>query len=211
VAARLGLVMPSWPLPHTWFLNPFAWQFLFVLGIIVGSARRVGPVPYSKPLFAAAALFLVFALLVSTGVFGLFRAETGSLWARLDPDKGVLGWSRLLHFLALAYVLANIGVAEWLLKFRPGKVVAELGRQSLSIFAAGSLLSAVGQIILVRVSREQNPLAFYVAAVAIVVAGTGLMIGLARYLTWRQSKLDAGRARRKAVRADGLALPQSSP
>ncbi len=40
VAARLGLMLPSWPVPYTWFLNPFAWQFLFLLGIGAGALRR---------------------------------------------------------------------------------------------------------------------------------------------------------------------------
>lgn len=188
IAARLGLSLPSWPLPYTWFLNPFAWQFLFTLGMVTGVALRGTGVPYVRPLFWASALYLVFALLVTTDGFGLTPDLGKAVSPWLDSDKGVLGVARLAHFLALAYVISQIRLGDLLLRVPGLPAVAEVGRQSLSIFVAGSLLSAVGQIVLAFVpSHKQNPLAFDAAGVATVATGATLLFGLARFLTWRQT------------------------
>jgi hypothetical protein len=189
LAARFGLMLPSWPVPYTWFLNPFAWQLLFTLGIIAGSALRAGPVPYSRPLFVGAVGYVAFALVVTTAAFGLLPDLPGQVWPYLDVDKGILGSARLLHFLALAYVISQVRLGDLLLKLPGSGAVAILGRQSLAIFAAGSVLSAAGQVILVFVQRENaNPLAFDLAGVATVFAGAAILVGLARYLTWRQAR-----------------------
>ena len=187
VIARFGIMLPSWPVPYTWFLNPIAWQFLFVIGIAAGALRRSGPLPHSRFLFTAACLYLVFALAVTTGFFGFGDDAAGRIASAMEMNKGVLGWSRLLHFLALAYVVSQLRLGDLLLKVPGSGRVPELGRQSLSIFAAGSILSAVGQIVLRLIPRDENPLAFHLAGVALVAAGVGLMIGLAQYLSWRQA------------------------
>ncbi|CAN5431321.1 OpgC family protein [soil metagenome] len=212
LAARSGLMLPSWPVPYTWFLNPFAWQLLFTLGMIAGSALRAGPVPYSRPLFVAAAGYLVFALLVTKAGFGLLPGLPGKMWPYLDVEKGILGSARLLHFLALAYVVSQIRLGDLLLKVPGSAAVAGLGRQSLSIFAAGSILSAVGQVILAFVQRENaNPLAFDLAGVATVFAGVATLVGLARYLTWRQARGVELRPRVPDGLISGSVRGQSSP
>jgi hypothetical protein len=188
VVARFGIMLPSWPVPYTWFLNPLAWQFLFVIGIAAGAARRRAPLPHVPVLFVAACLYLAFALLIATGFLGLSHDAAATISGAMEMDKGILGWGRLLHFLALAYVVSQLSVADLLLRLPGSRAVTELGRQSLSIFAAGSILAAVGQIVLRLVPRDEYPLAFRLAGVATVIAGVGLMIGLARYLTWRQAR-----------------------
>jgi hypothetical protein len=187
-ASRFGLMLPSWPVPYTWFLNPFAWQLLFMLGIGIGALRRNGPLPRSPLLFAIASAYLVFGLGVSTGLFGL-RPDLGAvLWPILDTNKGILGWTRLLHFLSLAYVVSQIRLGDWLLERVPGAgLVSELGRHSLTVFAAGSVLSAIGQVA-VRLAPEpaENAPVAYAVGIIVVLIGVAVMMALARFMSWRE-------------------------
>ena len=212
LGARLGLMLPSWPVPYTWFLNPFAWQLLFTLGMIAGAAMRTGPVPYSRPLFVGACLYLLSALVVTTAGFGFAPDLPAHVWPFLDADKGILGSARLLHFLCLAYVISQIRLGELLLKLRGAGAVAVLGQQSLSVFAAGSLLSAVGQAVLgLAEPYRSNPLAFGAIGVATVCAGVTVLVGLARYLTWQQAKGTALRPAQPDGALAGRVRERSSP
>jgi hypothetical protein len=181
--------MPSWPLPYTWFLNPFAWQFLFTIGMAVGVSLRGRGIPYSRPVFLLAVAYLALSLAVTTSGWWLDPATSGSLWRPFETDKGVLGVARLTHFLALAYVVGQLRIGERLLGFPAARSVATLGRQSLSMFAAGSLLAALAQIILAQLpSRDGNPLVFHGAAMVLVIAGVAAMILLASWLADRQAR-----------------------
>ena len=72
--------------------------------------------------------------------------------AHLDLDKRDLGVIRLAHFLALAYVMSTVAVAEpWathmsrIVGSRMGQSFQGMGRNSLLFFALGSIASAVGR------------------------------------------------------------------
>ncbi len=184
--ARFGLHLPSWPLRGTWFLNPFAWQFLFTLGLATGLMLRRGPIPYWRPAMIASVVILVFALLVNTRGFGFLPALPQLAGPWLDNDKGVLGIARLAHFLALAYVVSQIRVADLLLRLPGSGEISRLGRQGLAIFAAGSVFSAIGQIVLA--SHPQKGLEFQMLGVVTIAAGIGAMFLLARYIEWRQTQ-----------------------
>lgn len=152
--ARLAEVsLPTWPDGGTWFFNPFAWQLLFAIGLALGLALYAG-----RPAAAegneivdglALGVLLVSAVVVSNG-FGLAPGLADAAWARLDLTKADLGLVRLLHFLALAYVVYRLRLPE---KLRPTFLWAALcllGRQGLAVFATGSLLAALGQVIYAR-------------------------------------------------------------
>jgi hypothetical protein len=118
-AARLlALNLPTWPIEGNWFFNPFAWQLLFVMGLFIGlqlksDQSRVG-IPFDARLFAGSAALLVAAAFVVTSGFGLFH----DLWENvrgtgaLDIHKSDLGLARLVHFLALAYVIHYSGLTR---------------------------------------------------------------------------------------------------
>ena len=204
--ARLGLTLPSWPVPYTWFLNPFAWQFLFLLGIGVGALRRSGPLGHSRLLFAAACAVLVFGLVVATEGFGAWPQIHTVFGSLLETDKGILGWTRLIHFLALAYVVSQIGLGDLLLKLPGAGAVAELGRHSLTIFAAGSLLSAVAQVVLrMAPDRSANPLLVDALGIALVGLGIAAMVMLARFLSRRKESARALRVAAMAGNAEPAA------
>lgn len=143
--------LPNLPLPGGWFFNPLAWQLLFVAGILTGAAMKRGErfVPANPWLIGAAAGYLILALvwLKWPALQDRGNAALGWLAAQGVPnlvrdfDKTYVSVPRLLHFLALAYVLS---VLPWLESFCASRVMAPLallGRHALPVFALGTVLS----------------------------------------------------------------------
>jgi len=99
-----------------WYFNPFAWQFLFVLGawFAVGGANQFAGLLLSHVPVAAAAVFLVFALVIS--VAGWFPAADWMIpgWIGAVTDKSSLGRLRLVHFAALALLVVRNLPRDWL-------------------------------------------------------------------------------------------------
>jgi len=89
--------------------------------------------------------FVVFAAatIVTDGA-GTMAGLRDFSFARLDIQKQNLGLGRLLHFVALAYLIANTPILVRLAETFAGREIQRLGRQSLAIFAFGSLLGALG-------------------------------------------------------------------
>jgi hypothetical protein len=146
LAARLfDLHLPNWPEPGGWFLNPFAWQLIFTLGVVAAIRWRESPLRRSASVWALCfALATAGALLVTDG-FGLAPGLHVRVFAALDVNKQNLGAARLVNFLALAYLVATSPYLKALARTAPGVAFQTLGRHSLAVFAASSVLSAVGQ------------------------------------------------------------------
>jgi hypothetical protein len=154
-----GWNLPNWPTSGAWFFDPLAWQFLFAIGVAVGLGLRRGPVPVSR-LLALAALAVVTASAAvvthrlwaapGTELYGVLEAWRG----RLDLDKSQLGLARLIHFLALAYLVYAAGISARLRELRLYAPLALLGRNSLWVFALLSLFSALWQVLVETVARN---------------------------------------------------------
>src|SRR5690606_21801013 len=162
--------------------------FLFSLGLAAGIVFRArGTIPWSRPVFIVALFMLAFGMVYSTRMFGFMPDLQSTLSPVVDVNKGILGLTRLLHFLSLAYVISQLPLTRPLLRLPGADEIVRLGRQSLSIFAAGSILSALGQIVLAYAARRGLPtpnLTFVECAT--VASGIILMIWLARCLERRQ-------------------------
>jgi hypothetical protein len=143
-----GWNLPSWPAPGVWFFDPFAWQFLFAIGIAIGLSLRDGFPPLSRSLLAFAALIVAASALVVIHGFGGARDAWQPLRNALDLDKAQLGAGRLVHFLALAYLLYGLRLTERLRSLPVYRPLALLGRHSLWVFASVSLFSAVWQVVI---------------------------------------------------------------
>ncbi|WP_158814330.1 OpgC family protein [Methylocapsa sp. S129] len=165
--------LPNWPDSGAWFFDPFAWQFLFAIGIAVGLNLRAGPVPRSRPLAAVAALIVLASALVVTHGFwtspdvwpqGFWESVRG----KLDLDKSQLGFVRLVHFLALAYLIYALRLASWLRGLPLYGPLTLLGRNSLWVFVLVSLFSAIWQVLVEMVDRT--------IGIDIAFAGVGLAI-----------------------------------
>ena len=184
-ARRYQWNLPTYPEGGVWYFNPFAWQFLFVLGGAVQRFRQAGAgLPSSRVLLAASIAYLLVSLVLALS----WRiAWLGALMPPMLADllypisKTDLDPLRLLHFAALSYVvLCYIGRdAGWLSGRIAGPIVA-CGRQSLQVFCLGIILSFTGQTILVQFNNS------LLAQLATTVLGIGAMVMVARILTWYQ-------------------------
>jgi hypothetical protein len=99
VAARVfGLNLPNWPEAGGWFFNPLAWQLVFTLGLVSAVLGRDGPRP-------APWLLTLSTALTVTNDGGLAPGLRDTATAHLDVAKQDLGLARLVHFIALAYLV----------------------------------------------------------------------------------------------------------
>ena len=197
--------LPSWPVAGEWFFNPFSWQLLFVIGLASGVAmkrgRRLVPAdPRALRLAAGVVLFVaLWALWDDLGVFldgYMHRArEAGVPLFLAGYDKPYVSVPRLLHFLALAYLL---GTALWVRRAcesRWARPFALMGRHGLTIFAFGTVLAFVAQA--VKAGTEAGLLLDSL----LIFGGLALQFGLA----WTREAV--ARARRRALRE----APQPAP
>ena len=170
-----GWNIPSWPTPGAWFFDPFAWQLLFAIGLAVGLDLRNASVPRSRPLMVVAALIVAASGAVVTRGFGLGAHADGwqSVREALDLDKAQLGLVRLIHFLALAYLIYGLRLTDRLRNCSLYGPAALLGRHSLWVFALLSLFSAIWQVLVAAVTPTiWLDATFLVASLAIIYLAT---------------------------------------
>ena len=106
LAARaFSLNLSTWPVEGTWFFNPIAWQLIFAIGIFAGRRLKRGGITYDARLFAACLAVVAIAAVVRTDAFGYASGLWQDVRDVLDCGKTDLGFARLVHFLALAYIV----------------------------------------------------------------------------------------------------------
>ncbi len=164
-----GLNLPSWPEPGFWYFNPFAWQFMFALGIYCGGAMRSRGMPFHAVAYRFSQAFTIASTLIVSNAFGLAPGLVDEAGRYLDWDKTDLGVVRILDFLTLAYVIHFSGFTARLAATRLFPFFSQLGRNGLSIYSFGSLLSAVGQML------SESSLASPALDVIFVAACLGLL------------------------------------
>lgn len=202
-AAWSGFNLRNGPNAGVWFFNPFAWQFLFVIGAVVGTGAMSGiALPRSKAVVALAALYCVFAFLVASP-WSKLDVSSVSAWVgvdwQLDVNKTNLSAWRLVHVLALAYLFAVLVPAG--AKFLTGRAAHALalcGRRSLQVFCLGILLSVSGHIVILEYGSS--------AVVYGLVNGVGiaLLFACAAAVDWYE-RLAAGKKPRTGTRNVELA------
>ena len=137
-----GWSLQSYPWNEAWMFNPFAWQFLFTLGVAFGIWRIRLPhwLSIAAVMLAAVAAILQF----SVALHDFFPAVPALKIAALWSSKPDLGWPRVVSFLLLAaaarYLPAQ-GVFE-----RRFAAVTRCGRHSLHVFCLGTVLAVIGEI-----------------------------------------------------------------
>jgi hypothetical protein len=151
VAGLWMIDLPNFPTPGGWFLNPFSWQLLFVLGLLTGLALRRGErfVPRHPGLIALSVGMLILSLVwVKVPAFADHaNAFLGKLSTMGVPslvrnfDKTYLSVPRLAHALALIYLLTALPVVKTLSDSRWTEPLAQMGRVALPVFALGTILS----------------------------------------------------------------------
>jgi hypothetical protein len=153
------LTLPTWPVSGTWFFNPLAWQFVFVLGFSFARADAgIGALVRRH-------IFWVRILAVPFLIYFTFAVVFDALW---DPtnvpepklffllDKTWATPPRLIQFLSLVavfssafYYIRRFAGLPWV--HYPSEaliqMLAMLGRNSLYVFCVGSLLSLTAQFV----------------------------------------------------------------
>ena len=139
-----------------WYLNPFCWQLLFVLGawFALGAPKQVRALRRLQELAilrAAAWLYLLLALVVT--VAGKFpqAAIVPDLLRDLRPnDRENLAPHRVLHFLALAFLFSYMVPRDWSgFQWPTLQPVIKCGEEWLAVFCAGVFLSFAGHLVLI--------------------------------------------------------------
>ncbi|WP_327211254.1 OpgC domain-containing protein [Rhizobium leguminosarum] len=151
VWAAAGLLQanfPNYPTQGGWFLNPLSWQLVYVIGLLAGmSAKRDEClVPFAPGLFALSAGFLMWSLVVVR--WQLWPSATIEALPTVFGgfDKTYLSLQRLLHVLALAYVVCSISSIRKVSGSLVAAPLVLLGRNSLAVFATGSVACIVLQV-----------------------------------------------------------------
>jgi hypothetical protein len=181
-ALAFGVNFPTWPVEGVWFFNPLAWQLIYVLGFLLAGDDGLGA-------FARRFHKMLWWLALPIVLLGMIVAQTNfspDPIAVPDPklfflfDKSFLSPARLIHSLALTALFAGSfkTISIWLPRI--SKFLNLLGRNSLNVFCAASLLSLIGQI-----SRfEYGGL---VATDAVIIIIGVLVMGMVAWISeWRE-------------------------
>ena len=187
---HFGWVPKTYPNDEGWFFNPFAWQFLFIVGATAGSAHSAAQRPLPDwpwiPRTAIAVTAAV-AIIKLTWLLNSFWDEIPALFfsqlAELAGDKSNLSPVRLVSFFALALTTVHFMRRDSAFLRHPlSKLVIVCGQHSLHVFCLGILLSVLGRFI---VNSFSNSL---LVQLLVNVAGLGLMIALAQLMSWYRKK-----------------------
>src|SRR5262249_49185703 len=117
---------------------------------------------------------------VVTDGFALLPGLANRMQALLDVGKPELGVGRLLHFLALAYLIGHSGATELLRRTAVFSPLAMIGRYSLPVFATRCVLVALGGVIVGSGAEDFAPPLLLGAVIA--VGGSFLHYALARFI-----------------------------
>jgi hypothetical protein len=188
IAGQFRFNLPAFPNAGGWFFNPFSWQLLFVIGLLSGMAMKIGKtfVPYSRLLLGLSIGMLVFTLMwMKIPPVGKFMNGTMGWLSGLGVpfyvtwfDKTFLSLPRLLHALALFYVLSNWPAMRTLASSAIATPLRLMGRQGLAIFATGTVMSMFLQALRTRSEPDLLVDGF--------LLGTGLLLLVA--LAWALTK-----------------------
>jgi hypothetical protein len=147
-ALAFGVNFPTWPVEGVWFFNPLAWQLIFVLGFLLGGDEGLGALArrFHKMLRWLALPIVALGMIVAQTNFSPDPIAVPDPKLFFLFDKSFLSPARLIHSLALTALFAGSfkTISIWLPRI--SKFLNLLGRNSLNVFCAASLLSLTGQI-----------------------------------------------------------------
>jgi hypothetical protein len=140
-----------------WYFNPFAWQFLLSIGVLIGLHAIDEPNPRRCNIVVLVVVcsYLAFAF-VSARPWAQYPVSYLKSLYILPPDlfgplnKSYLSPWRLLNVLALAYIASVIVPRSdaWIISNPIPKALIAIGRLPLTSFVAASLLSTTSSLIL---------------------------------------------------------------
>jgi len=148
-AGLLQVNFPNYPTSGGWFLNPLAWQLVFIIGIVIGvSTKEKRSFCSFHPLaYAIAVGYLAFSLIVVRWQLWPYIQAPSLPTVLFGFNKSYLTLPRLLHVLALAYAVIHLPVFSKVANSKLAAPVRHLGQNSLVAFATGSVVCILLQVI----------------------------------------------------------------
>ena len=135
-----GINLPAWT-GEGWFFNPFAWQFLFMIGAILAYApprmpRLRWPIDAARCLVLSAGLIVIWVIDTHPRILASMPASV--IRFVITEDKTGLHPFRLLSILSLAWLTMRSVPrdAAWL-RSRVAAPLVLLGQNSLPVFCSG--------------------------------------------------------------------------
>ncbi|HVZ69498.1 MAG TPA: OpgC domain-containing protein [Rhizomicrobium sp.] len=175
--------------PHGegWYFDPFAWQFVFVIGAVLGSGQldRYRPLLFRRPVLIGAGLVAVAAAAMqfTNSVHAMIPAFPTLFLIDVPIEKTVLEPARLVSFFALVVLAARwMPDASRLSRFGAVRALARCGRHSLAIFCMGILLAVPGHVLWMEAGQSQ------ILQLVFNLAGMLLLIGAAWLLEWTKER-----------------------
>jgi hypothetical protein len=180
-AVVFELNVPNWPGEGHWFFNPLAWQLLFALGFLgaVWSRESEGFRVWAwrlLPLGAAG---------VAVGFVCVLLDIKPDPYAVPEPrllfllEKSFLSPARLVEFLAVVLAFHRAYTFVQRVLGRIVRPVSQLGRNSLEVFAVGSILSLMAQLVRAAIQPSVFLDAF------LILSGIMALIFTAWFTEWR--------------------------
>jgi len=178
-----------------WYFNPFAWQFIFLIGAAL-ALRRIGvqlPAlhrPHRLLWLSATFVAVTVAIKLAMTFVYIRTGEFPQIVLRLlytIGDKTNLEPLRLLNFLALAHVTVNVIRRDHpLFRTAWAEPVILCGQNSLHIFCLGIFLSVLAHFLL---SEINNGVAAQIIA---SLSGILVMVGTAYLMSWAKQRARPG-------------------
>jgi hypothetical protein len=167
--------LTNWLDGEGWFFNPFAWQFLFTIGVFGAVVLRAsgGELPRHRLLVRASWAYILIALLLAAPwtAWGLSDLR---LLSFAPPDKTTLSPVRLLDILALVYLALSSAGLRRMAGGAWARPVVACGKHSLEVFAFATLIAIVFRLLFYTL----GPLWPLQVAVNVVGLGAILAFGI---------------------------------
>jgi hypothetical protein len=188
-----------------WNFNPFAWQLLYTIGIVVGHFSKTEVATeslrerYQWTWFTLAAGFTLFALLAAAPWSNSDESRALFNYYLWPAEKTFLSPLRVANVVALLYLFAFFVPKQ--AKFfstRAASVFLACGRNSLPVYGVGVVLSCAGYVVL----SESD--AINLAPIAVNVLGIISLFMLAYVLDWRRKNARALEASASRTEAPGF-------
>lgn len=169
--------LTNWLDGDGWFFNPFAWQFLFMLGVLAAVLLRAhgGHLPRHRLLTAASWAYLAAALVLAAPWAG-WGLSGFHVIAFPPPDKTALSPVRLLDILAIMYLALSSGGLHRLAESAWARPLVASGRHSLEVFSFATLLALLFRLLFHTFGASLT------LQVAVNVVGLGAMLALGLWL-----------------------------
>jgi hypothetical protein len=182
-----------------WTFNPFAWQLVFLLGMLCSTERvleRIETALPRKGLIIASAVFVFSALALKiVEKSGVALPLVGAL-SIPGIDKTTLGALRLAHFLvAVVLIMQILPRTGKSLVSLPARSVARIGKHSLECFCMSTILVYASCGLLISTDS--------VTTVNVLLSGIALVVSLcvfAAFMDWVRSEPWRGEGIKKPTR-----------